>query len=166
MDDITAEQQTDHTELTVNIIAAYVTNNRIQPTDLPALIANVHAALGGLGQPSEPAEPKVEKPTPAQIRKSIQPDGIVSFIDGKAYKTLKRHLTKHGLDEMSYRVRYGLPVDYPLVASSYSEKRSALALSLGLGRNAGEPAAAAETEEPAPPPEAPKRGGRRKKVAE
>ena len=29
--------------------------------------------------------------------------GIVSFLDGKTYKTLKRHLTGHGLDPHSYR---------------------------------------------------------------
>jgi predicted transcriptional regulator len=57
----------------------------------------------------------------------------VSFIDGKTYKTLKRHLAAHGLDPHSYRERYGLPADYPMVAPSYAEKRSALAKSIGLG---------------------------------
>ena len=75
----------------------------------------------------------VEKPSPAQIRKSVRPDGIVSFIDGKTYKTLKRHLTSHGLDPRSYRERYGLPADYPMVAPSYAEKRSQLAKQIGLG---------------------------------
>ena len=67
------------------------------------------------------------------MRRSIVHDGIKSFIDGKSYKTLKRHLTKHGMTPDSYRVRYGLPADYPMVAQSYSETRSSLAKSLGLG---------------------------------
>ena len=82
-----------------------------------------------------------DKPTPAQIRKSVRPEGIVSFIDGKTYKTLKRHLTKHGLNPQSYRDRYGLPGDYPMVAPSYAAQRSALAKAIGLGR----PGAAVES---------------------
>ena len=33
-----------------------------------------------------------------------------------------------------YRAKWGLAWDYPMVAPSYAEKRSALAKSLGLGR--------------------------------
>ena len=121
------------------LVAAYVSNNRVPATELPGLIGTVHAALNGIasgtaaGGVSAPAE-EVEKPTAAQIRKSIRPDGLVSFIDGKAYKTLKRHLTKHGLNPHSYRAKFGLPADYPTTAASYSEARSALAKNIGLGR--------------------------------
>src|SRR5689334_9440874 len=48
-------------------------------------------------------------------------------------KTLKRHLSSHGLDPRSYRDRYGLPADYPMVAPGYAEQRSALAKAIGLG---------------------------------
>lgn len=123
-------------KLATDILVAYVSNNPIPVSELPALIGKVHDAIVGLG--SSPAsnrtlEARVEKPTPAQIRKSVRHDGIVSFIDGKTYKTLKRHLTAHGLDPRSYCERYGLPDDYPMTASSYSERRSALAKSIGLG---------------------------------
>lgn len=147
---------------TAGIVAAYVSNNHVQVGELPALIAATHAALVGLGQPTAPAEPEVEKPTSAQIRKSISDDGIVSFIDGKSYKTLKRHLTGHGLDPRAYRERYGLPTDYPMVAPSYAAKRSELARSIGLGRKGvEEPQPEAAVDEA---PEAPKRRGRSKKV--
>ncbi|TXM97330.1 MucR family transcriptional regulator [Methylobacterium sp. WL103] len=121
------------------LVAAYVSNNRVPATELPVLIGTVHAALNGImggtaaGGASAPAE-EIEKPTAAQIRKSIRPDGLVSFIDGKAYKTLKRHLTKHGLNPRSYRTKFGLPDDYPTTAASYSAARSALAKNIGLGR--------------------------------
>ncbi|MCJ2109713.1 MucR family transcriptional regulator [Methylobacterium sp. E-025] len=82
--------------------------------------------------PAEPPGP--EKPTAYQIRKSITPDAIISFLDGKPYKTLKRHLTVAGLTLEQYRARYGLPSDYPSTAASYSAQRSALAHSLGLGQ--------------------------------
>jgi predicted transcriptional regulator len=117
------------------IVAAYVSNNSVPPTALPELMASVHAALAALdGQPpAAAAEPAVERPTPAQIRKSVQEDGIVSFIDGRTYKTLKRHLTAHGLTPERYRERYGLPDDYPMTAPGYAAQRSALAKAIGLG---------------------------------
>ncbi|MBE7186618.1 MAG: MucR family transcriptional regulator, partial [Methylobacterium mesophilicum] len=68
------------------------------------------------------------------IRRSVRPDGIVSFIDGKTYKTLKRHLSANGFDPRSYRERYGLPADYPMVAANYAAQRSALAKAIGLGQ--------------------------------
>ena len=79
-------------------------------------------------------EPEVEKTTAAQVRRSVTPYGIVSFLDGKTYKTLKRHLRTYGLDPNSYRARFGLPVEYPMVAPEYAARRSELAKSIGLGR--------------------------------
>ena len=121
-----------------DIVAAYVSNNSVPSSELPNLIRSVHDAVRGLTSGSTvneiAASDDVEKPNAAQIRKSVHPDGIVSFIDGKTYKTLKRHLTSHGLDPRSYRDRYGLPADYPMVAPSYAERRSALAKAIGLGQ--------------------------------
>ena len=142
------EAPAHHMELTTEIVSAYVSRNHLQPTELAALISSVHAALGNLSKAAEPAGLAFEKPTSAQIRKSITPDALISFLDGKPYKTLKRHLTKHGLDMAGYRERFGLPYDYPATAASYSEARSALARNLGLGRKlkaAPAQASAAET---------------------
>ncbi|GJE31167.1 hypothetical protein LDDCCGHA_1343 [Methylobacterium oxalidis] len=148
-------QSPDFVELAADIVSAYVTNNSLPVAELPALIASVHAALNGLatGAPQATAEEVAEKATPSQIRKSITPDALVSFIDGKPYKTLKRHLAGHGLDPHTYRQRYGLPSDYPMVAASYAAQRSELAKAIGLGRPG---ARTAEAEE------APKSRGRRK----
>ncbi|CAA2160724.1 Transcriptional regulatory protein ros [Methylobacterium brachiatum] len=126
------------TELAGDLVAAYVSNNPVPASELPNLIRNVHDAISGLASGSAPGTEAlaadVEKPSPAEIRKSIRPDGLVSFIDGRSYKTLKRHLTSHGLDPRGYRDRYGLPADYAMVAASYAAQRSALAKSIGLGR--------------------------------
>jgi predicted transcriptional regulator len=134
VEESTGSENASGIETVADIVAAYVSNNSVRPSDLPELIASVHAALAGLGAPSGPVVEQVEKPTPAQIRKSITPDGLISFVDGKAYKTLKRHLTKHGMDFDAYRARYGLPSDYPSTAANYSAQRSALAKNLGLGQ--------------------------------
>ncbi|MCJ2139575.1 MucR family transcriptional regulator [Methylobacterium sp. E-066] len=156
---------TDYIELTSGLVSAYVSNNHLQPNEIATLIANTHAALTGLGRGSAPAAPAVEKLTPSQIRKSITPDALISFVDGKPYKTLKRHLSGAGMTIEQYRERYGLPRDYPSTAASYSEQRSALAKSLGLG-NQRKTAAPKATEPTATVSEKPKRAGRPRKVKE
>jgi predicted transcriptional regulator len=75
--------------------------------------------------------------TPAQIRRSITPDALVSFEDGKSYKTLKRHLSTRGLSVEQYKAKWGLPADYPVVSPNYSAARSAMAKTLGLGQKSG-----------------------------
>jgi predicted transcriptional regulator len=156
-----ASMQPDFIGLTADIVAAYVSKNSVRPADMPSLLADVHAAVAGLNSAPASAEPRVEKLTPAQIRKSITPDALISFIDGKPYKTLKRHLSGNGMTIEEYRERYGLPRDYPTVAASYSEQRSKLALALGLGQQrrnaAAKTAVVAETIA-----EAPKTRGRKK----
>ncbi|MGV7034544.1 MucR family transcriptional regulator [Methylobacterium symbioticum] len=144
------EAQADLTELSAEIVSAYVANNSVPVSDLAALISSVHAALHGLTQPADAQQAGPEKATPAQIRKSITPDALISFIDGKPYKTLKRHLTKHGIDMAGYRERFGLPHDYPSTSVNYSAARSQLARTLGLGRKASQAVAPEPDPEPAP----------------
>ncbi|MEE7505337.1 MucR family transcriptional regulator [Methylobacterium mesophilicum] len=139
MSDSTLVSPQTNIVLTAGLVAAYVSNNRVSTADLPSLIAQCHdalTALAGRGTASIEAadlDAPRDRPTAAQIRNSIRPDGIVSFIDGRRYKTLKRHLTAHGLHPQSYRERYCLPADYPMVAKEYAERRSVLARSIGLG---------------------------------
>ena len=59
------------------------------------------------------------------------------MIDGKPYKTLRRHLSTNGLTPEQYRERYNLKADYPMVAPAYSEARRAMAKKIGLGRKPG-----------------------------
>ncbi|WP_336491435.1 MucR family transcriptional regulator [Methylobacterium nigriterrae] len=140
------EHNTNFIEVAGDIVSAYVSKNSVPATELPALIARVHAALVGLSQPQLQTEEKAEKPTPSQIKRSITPDGLTSFIDGKPYKTLKRHLGSHGLDPHTYRQRFGLPADYPMVAAGYAAQRSELAKAIGLGRGGMIAAETAEKE--------------------
>ncbi len=136
--------------LVSEIVANYVANNKVSVEELPSLIQTVSGALNSLGQPEVVPEPAVAKPTSGQVRKSITDDGLVSFIDGKTYKTLKRHLTTNGMTPQDYKAKYGLPADYPTTAPAYSAARSAMAKSIGLGRKAGEKAPrAAKTEKAA-----------------
>lgn len=125
---------TNITALTADIVTAYVSGNSIEPGDLPGLIAATYEALSGLGAPKlaeQTYEPAVS------VRSSVKPDHIISLIDGKPYKMLKRHLAQNGLTPDQYRARYGLPASYPMVAPNYSARRAELAKSIGLGRKPG-----------------------------
>jgi len=121
--------------LVADIVSAYVSNNRVPTADLPNLIATTHAAITGLGAESA-ALAIEEKPTPAvTIKNSITADYIVCLENGKKFKSLKRHLrSAYGMTPEEYRARWGLPVDYPMVAPSYAEARSSLAKKMGLGQ--------------------------------
>lgn len=133
---INARRSVNALDLAGTIVSAYVANNSLTASELPSLIGCVHAALTDLatGGAANPPVKTTVQATPAQIRKSVTPGALISFIDGKGYKTLKRHLTGHGLTPRSYRERYGLPADYPMVAARYAEQRSALAKAIGLGQ--------------------------------
>ena len=124
------------TELTADIVSAYVEHNSVAAADLPALIRSTFAALSGVGQPVVEVTEAAPKATVAQIRRSLTPDALISFLDGRPYRMLKRHLAVHGLTPAAYREKFGLPADYPLVAASYAARRSELALKAGLGRKA------------------------------
>jgi predicted transcriptional regulator len=150
--------------LTADIVSAHVSNNSVPTAEVASLIQSVYSALGGLGAPAP--EPQQEKPKGAvSVRSSIKPDFLVSMIDGKPYKMLRRHIAQHGYTPESYREAFGLPRDYPMVASNYAEQRRALAHKIGLGRKPRAEAAPAPEPEPAPAP-APKRRGRKAAAAE
>ncbi len=134
-------------ELVADVAAAYFSNTHVSPTDIPLVIQQIASSLTGVSVAETAApvevqeEPAAPKLTPAQVRKSITPDALISFEDGKAYRTLKRHLSTRGLTPEEYRDKWGLPRDYPMVAATYSEARSAMAKSLGLGRKPADDAA-------------------------
>lgn len=132
----TGHADADHlVAVAAGVVTAYVSNNHVQSADLPKLLVGVHEALLGVsgnGGPEE--ESATTKVSPQQIRRSITRDHLVSFEDGKAYKTLRRHLTLRGLTPEEYREKWGLPSDYPMTCASYSEQRSNLAKSFGLGQ--------------------------------
>lgn len=123
--------------LTVEIVTAHIGSNHLPTAEVPALIASVHAALEGLTSPAvAPAlTASAEYPPATKVRKSLaDPNHIISMIDGKPYKMLRRHLRTNGLTPDEYRARYGLKADYPMIAPAYSEKRRAVAKAIGLGR--------------------------------
>jgi predicted transcriptional regulator len=122
------------TSLTADIVSAYVANNVISADKLPDFIGSVyHALREATVHGAEP--PKVELTPAVPVKKSVTQDYIICLEDGKKFKSLKRHLNTHyGLSPGEYRVKWGLPRDYPMVAPAYAAARSSLAKSMGLGR--------------------------------
>ena len=126
-----ASPMTDALELTTEIVAAYVSNNPVQSSELSNLIRSVHETLQGLSGPA--AEVTEAKPA-IPVKKSVTDDYIICLEDGKKFKSLKRHLrAKYDMTPEEYREKWGLPYDYPMVAPSYARKRSKLAKQMGLG---------------------------------
>ena len=139
-----APSPTLDTELTTNIVAAYVRRNQIGADQLPIVISTVHQALAGLGKSK--AEIEMERTPAVPIRRSVHQDYVVCLECGWRGKMLKRHLaTGHGLTVEQYRARWKLPREHPMTAPSYSEQRSSLAKQIGLGRGRS-----ASREEPEP----------------
>ena len=131
MDDM---NRTDLIELTAEIISAYVSNNTVVASDLPAIIGDVHDALSKASQRLGQTEREELRPA-VTVKKSVTPDYIVCLEDGKKFKSLKRHLRTHyNLSPEEYREKWGLPHDYPMVAPNYAQARSALAKQMGLGQ--------------------------------
>jgi predicted transcriptional regulator len=121
--------------LTADIVTAHVGSTAVAAAEVPKLIANVHAALAGLGSEPAPSAP-VEAPKPAvSVRSSVKPDRIICLEDGKAVTLLKPHLSSaHDMTPNEYRARWNLPASYPMTAPDYSAMRSATAKASGLGR--------------------------------
>lgn len=118
--------------LTVEIVAAHVSNNQLGANDLPTLVANVHGALAAL-RSSAPDVTERREPM-VSVRASVKPDYLVCLEDGKRMTMLKRHLrTDHQMTPDEYRKKWGLNSDYPMVCPNYAEKRRSLAKSIGLG---------------------------------
>jgi predicted transcriptional regulator len=123
------------TELTAEVVKAFVVNNAIPASELRGLVETVHATFSRLTH--APAAVAVPQPvaSPSTIRESVTSDYLISLENGKRYRTLRFHLAKLGLSPEAYRQKWRLPPDYPMVAHSFAARRSALAKASGFGKS-------------------------------
>src|ERR1700747_3103834 len=147
------------------IVKSYVVQHKVRPEQLSDLIPSVHSALGQLGQRFLPEEVLVPA---VSVRRSVHQDYVVCLDCGWRGKMLRRHLdTGHGFTVGPYPARWNLPLEHPMTAPSYSERRSGLAKQSALGRGRGrrasreEPESAAPETGPAPQPQSRPRGSAR-----
>lgn len=131
-----SEGSSELLKLVSEIVASYVSHNPVPASELPAMIRSVHATLGGLSGTLAIDAVTSQKPA-VTIKKSITPEYLICLEDGKKLKMLKRYLrSRYGLSPDQYRTKWGLPADYPMVASNYAAQRSEFAKKIGLGRSA------------------------------
>ena len=112
-----------------SIMAAHLSNAKVPSAELPGLVREIYDALASIARGDPP------RGAPAvPIGESVNSKHLVCLEDGLKLRMLKRHLRQvHGMSPAEYRARWGLPVDYPMVATGYSQVRSKLAKESGLG---------------------------------
>lgn len=129
------QQRTDLHSLTADVVASYVSNNKVDPLEVGGIVVSVYTALSSLrnGVTSEAASAQALEPA-VPIKKSVRSDAVICLECGASMKMLRRHLeATHDLSPQDYRARWNLPPSYPLTAPSYTEKRAAMARDMGLG---------------------------------
>jgi len=120
-------------QLAAGITIAWLSNanNRATVQDVPAILRSTYNSVAKLANVTDDGNPALTtRYIPAvSVRKSLASrDHIISLLDGKPYKMLRRHLANNGLTPEQYRERYDLKPDYPIVSESYSEVRRAMAI--------------------------------------
>ena len=127
----------DLRRLVAELARAYFSNSRVTSSDISTVIHTISVSLAAVATDEGRSaglsgHAAAARATAAEIRRSITPDALISFEDGRPYKTLRRHLSSRGLTPADYRAKWGLPPDYPMTAESYSASRSELARRMGL----------------------------------
>ena len=120
--------------MTSEIVTSFVSNNAVSAESLPDVIRSVYRTVSSLaGSPEGRADEKLKPAVP--VSKSVGTDYIICLEDGRKLKMLKRYLrSRYDMSPDEYRRRWGLPADYPMVAPAYTERRSAFAKKIGLGK--------------------------------
>jgi predicted transcriptional regulator len=127
-------------EMVTRIAAVWLNNpgHRIEVEELPNLLQRIYQRLAALAVETSVATPAASGPLeyiPAvSVKESLaSKDYIVSMIDGKPYKALRRHAAAHGLTPEEYRARYRFHPTYPMIAENHSATRREVAKGVGLG---------------------------------
>ena len=101
---------TNPVELAAEIVSAYVSNNSVPSSELPALLSDVHAAIVRVASGTQQVVVEAAKPA-VPPKKSITAEYIICLEDGRKFKSLKRHLrTQYNLSPEEYREKWGLAV--------------------------------------------------------
>lgn len=157
----------DIREATAKIVAAYLGKNPTDASQVAPIVSLVFDALASAGNgqslvPVERAKPYVA------IKRSVLPHAIICLDCGWEGKMLRRHLlSAHKLTPDAYKAKWGLSSEYPMLCTSYSQRRSTLAKQIGLGtRHRRGKAPEGESRSAEPATRAPARVGLRKAGAD
>lgn len=153
-----ADQDHDVLEKVLQIVLRHLEGAAVETGKVAALVAELSASL--MAQGTKPTT-KVARAEPAQtaaafewpnrlgpplpglrqnepavpIDQSVHPKYITCLEDGRPLKMLKRWLmSEYGLTPDQYRARWGLPPDYPMIASELRRRKSNTATEQGFGQ--------------------------------
>src|SRR5215467_7455458 len=112
-----------------DLVLAQIQAHKLSPEEMHAALQHIYSSLQAL-KTQEDAHGRVTVATPktpskpVPWRKSITKHTVMCLECGQSYKQLSvRHLTEHGMDGRSYRVKYGIPRTQPLSAKETTLKR-------------------------------------------
>jgi predicted transcriptional regulator len=114
-------------ELVKELTLALIETGNMPPEDTQETLQKTYATLTALKAQEEsgvstPAP--ASKRVPVDWRKSVTKHAVTCLECGQAFKQLShRHLGTHGLDNRSYRTKYGIPPTQPLSARATTERR-------------------------------------------
>ena len=129
-------------ELTVQLMTARLTKRDLSFEELQkemdyfaVKLRNIDAGLSGdpelvVGETAVTAG----ESSVIDFKKIFKKDEVVCLLCNKAFKTLKRHLTKvHQITDKAYKAQFGIDPKQHLVAKSYSDRKKADAQRNNLG---------------------------------
>jgi hypothetical protein len=72
------------------------------------------------------------------IEESVSEDYLICLEDGEKVVLLQSYLfRRYNMDPLTYKRRWQLPNDYPMIPKNYQNKRQKIALECGLGKTPG-----------------------------
>ena len=121
-------------DYTMEIATAYLSNNEVDQNELPELLKSIFQSVALVLKDSNSVCTRPAQKPAVPVEESVHDNYIICLEDGKKLQMLKRHLmTAYGLTVEQYKERWGLSASYPVVAPSYSRRRTEIAKTNGLG---------------------------------
>ena len=112
----------DHLKLAIELATAQASVRVMQEEEMVNMIRSLSTSLKKMSD-SDTSEDDEESLT-ANPSRSIKEKTITCLECGKVFKLItSKHLAQHGLDADSYRRKWGLKVDVPLVCKSLQRTR-------------------------------------------
>ncbi|MGN0008719.1 MAG: MucR family transcriptional regulator [Desulfovibrionaceae bacterium] len=113
----------DYLKEALEIVRAQASVRVMAEEEIVTLIQRLAADIRGIAEGDRELECSSGEIT-CDVKKSIKEKSVVCLECGKSFKILtRRHLESHGLDAVSYREKWGLKKDTPLVCKGLQRDR-------------------------------------------
>lgn len=114
----------DYLKEALDIVKAQASVRVMTDEDITVLIQRLSVGIKGIAENDSNFADTSVNDAVGDPRKSLKEKSVTCLECGKAFKILtRRHLITHGLDAESYREKWGLKKDTPLVCKSLQRER-------------------------------------------